>query len=180
MKKAFTLLELVMVILVIGILAAAIIPRTRTNPLAEASISLLAQIRYTQHLSLVNDKYDVNNSSSWFKNRWYIEFINNSYSIVSNTTYAINPLDKISKIQNIKLKGIESIILSNGCANQTIINFDYLGRPLIGDLSGTSKPYTAIGTAGQLLTTKCTIKLTNGSKEAYIDISPETGYLIIR
>ena len=60
MKKAFTMLELVFVIVVIGILAAAIIPSTRTNPAQEAAIQLLSDIRYTQHLAMIDDKYGQN------------------------------------------------------------------------------------------------------------------------
>lgn len=79
MKKAFTLLELVFVIVVVGILAAIIIPNTRTNPLREAAIQVVSHIRYTQHLAMVDDKFDVNKVDSagdikWFKERWQIFF----------------------------------------------------------------------------------------------------------
>lgn len=73
MKKAFTLLELVFVIVVIGILAVAIIPSTRSNPLQEAATQLLSHIRYTQHLSMVNDKFDANDAD-WYKKRWQLIF----------------------------------------------------------------------------------------------------------
>jgi type II secretory pathway pseudopilin PulG len=181
MKKAFTLIELVIIIVVVGILAATIIPRLRTSPVSEASIDLLSQIRYTQHLAMVDDKYDALNTS-WYKNRWQLVITNNTYSILSddNITYALNPFNKVSRIENIKLKGISSIALSGGCAGKTIISFDYLGRPLIGSLSDTTSSYTAEGYDGELLTTICTIKLTNGSKTVSIDISPETGYVSIQ
>ena len=58
MKKAFTMLELVFVIVVAGIIAAVVIPNTKTNPAQEAAIQLLSHIRYTQHLAMVDDKYD--------------------------------------------------------------------------------------------------------------------------
>jgi len=73
MKKAFTMIELVFVLVVIGILSAVIIPRVETNPLQEAAIQLVSDIRYTQHLSLVDDKYD-SGDSVWFKKRWQIAF----------------------------------------------------------------------------------------------------------
>jgi len=73
MKKAFTLLELVFVIVVIGILAAMIIPSTRTNPIREAAIQLLSDIRYTQHLAMIDDKYDTNDAG-WYHERWQINF----------------------------------------------------------------------------------------------------------
>ena len=107
MKKAFTMLELVFVIVIIGILAAAIIPSTRTNPLQEAAIQLVSHIRYTQHLAMVDDKFDSTNAD-WFKERWQVVFeyatSEPKYSIYSDRpTYtgnadisevAIDPLNK--------------------------------------------------------------------------------------
>ena len=111
MKKAFTLLELVIIIVVIGILAAAILPRTRTNPLQEAAVQLLSHIQYTQHLAMTDDKYSASDSN-WFKKRWQLAFITSdaalggpSYTIYSDTSgnstgdaneveIAINPLNK--------------------------------------------------------------------------------------
>lgn len=73
MKKAFTMIELVFVIIVIGILAAVIIPRVQTNPLQEAAIQLVSDIRYTQHLAMVDDRYSLTNPI-WFKERWQLKF----------------------------------------------------------------------------------------------------------
>ena len=88
MKKAFTLLELVFVIVVIGILAALILPRTKTNPVQEAAIQILSHIRYTQHLALVDDKYD-SNDSHWYMARWQIVFGNNNKYANYKSAYTI-------------------------------------------------------------------------------------------
>lgn len=111
MKKAFTMMELVFVIVVIGILAAVIIPRTGSNKLREAAEQVVSHIRYTQHLAMVDDKFDANDAQ-WYKDRWQIFFANTegsnnrwSYSIFSDSTgastgnpdineLAINPLDR--------------------------------------------------------------------------------------
>ncbi|MCF6310454.1 MAG: type II secretion system GspH family protein, partial [Sulfurimonas sp.] len=58
MKKAFTMLELVMVIVVIGILAAVMLPRVASDRLAEAATQVISHIRYTQHLAMVDDQFD--------------------------------------------------------------------------------------------------------------------------
>ncbi|WP_455756696.1 pilus assembly FimT family protein [Sulfurimonas sp.] len=110
MKKAFTLLELVFVIVVIGILSAAIIPRVGSDKLQEAAIQVVSHIRYTQHLAMMDDKFNIDDSN-WYKKRWQIAFhkganTNNkwSYSIFSDSSgnstgspdpaeVAINPLD---------------------------------------------------------------------------------------
>lgn len=70
MKKfAFTMLELIFVIVVIGILAAVFIPRFGQSNLSQAANQLISHIRYTQHLALMNDKYDANDTT-WFLERW--------------------------------------------------------------------------------------------------------------
>jgi prepilin-type N-terminal cleavage/methylation domain-containing protein len=79
MKKAFTLLELVFVMVVIGILAATIIPRVQNNPLQEAAIQLLSHIRYTQHLAILDDKFNANDLN-WHKGRWQLVFSANKYT----------------------------------------------------------------------------------------------------
>ena len=88
MKKAFTMIELVFVIVVIGILAAVIIPSTRTNPLQEAAIQLLSDIRYTQHLAMVDDKYSANDAN-WEKGRWQMVFAFTGAAVDYNPSYTI-------------------------------------------------------------------------------------------
>ncbi|MDA7817777.1 type II secretion system GspH family protein [Sulfurimonas sp.] len=73
MRKAFTMLELIMVIVVIGILAVVVIPRTGSNALAEAAVQVISHIRYTQHLAMVDDKFD-STDSDWYKKRWRLIF----------------------------------------------------------------------------------------------------------
>ncbi len=73
MKKAFTMLELIFVIVVIGILTSVIIPRTQTNSLEQAANQVIEHIRYTQHLAMVDDIYESNNIQ-WYKKRWEIKF----------------------------------------------------------------------------------------------------------
>ena len=111
MKKAFTMIELVFVLVVIGILAATIIPRVQTNPLQEAGVQLVSHIRYTQHLALIDDKYDAGDAN-WFKKRWQIVFGNSAaeaggvpaYTIFSDTagssTGNVNPTEVARNPEN--------------------------------------------------------------------------------
>lgn len=104
-KTAFTLLEIVFVIVVIGIVAITVIPRlnNETVSLYHAAKQLAADIRYTQHLAMIDDKLDTTDSE-WYKGRWQLLFgksSNNSgidsgdyyaYTIFSDSpTYAGNP-----------------------------------------------------------------------------------------
>jgi len=177
MKKAFTMLELVFVIVVIGILAATIIPSTRTNPVPEASIDLVSKIKYAQHLAMVDDKFNATAGSNWMQNRWQITLVNNKYSIVSDndTTYAVDPSNKDEDIQDIDLNakyGV-TVALTGGCNAQTDITFDHLGRPHVGEINDDTTPYVT----GQLMTSACIITVSNGSDpDKTIHIEPETGY----
>ena len=183
MKRAFTMIELVFVIVVIGILAAVIIPSTRTNPVQEAAVKLLSDIRYTQHLSMVDDKYGDNGGGvSWYEKRWQIVFNANQYSIsnidsLGNTDFAENPSNPANDLGNIDLGtkyGI-TITLEDDCSGETIISFDHLGRLMVGSLA-TGSAYTV----GQLISGKeCNIKLSNSTESATINIQPETGYASI-
>ena len=174
MKKAFTMLELVFVIVIVGILAAVMIPRFDTNPVHEAKIQLVGHIRYAQHLAIVDDKFDAN--TTWYKNVWQIAFDGNAYSIVAdnNTSFAKDPLNG-NNILSINLSDDYDTTITfdaaSGCAAQTDISFDFLGRPIIGDIN------TLTSTSNiNYLTTDCRIILANGSETTTITISPETGY----
>ncbi len=115
MKKAFTLLELVFVIVVIGILSATVIPTTKENILRKAATQLVAHIRYTQHLAIIDDKFNTLDPI-WFEKRWRLKFSNGlgtnnkySYTIFDDRDgaatgnpdpdeIAVNPLDRRKKL----------------------------------------------------------------------------------
>lgn len=76
-KRAFTMIELVFVIVVVGILAAIMIPKLNRNASREAANQILTHIRYTQHLAMQDDKYEnfvSDNPVRWFRMRWGITF----------------------------------------------------------------------------------------------------------
>ena len=79
MKKAFTMIELVFVIVIVGIISAMIAPNFGGNNLREAADQVISHIRYTQHLAMMDDKFDPN-SSDWYKTRWQIAFAKNTGS----------------------------------------------------------------------------------------------------
>ena len=71
--KAFTMLELVFVIVVIGILAALALPRIERDLRQEAADNVLSAIRYTQHLALNDNKTDPTDAN-WQNELWQIQF----------------------------------------------------------------------------------------------------------
>lgn len=73
MIKAFTLIELVFVIVIIGILSTQISPNFNRNGLQEAANQLVSHIRYTQHLAMMDNKFDPKDKF-WFRGRWQLQF----------------------------------------------------------------------------------------------------------
>jgi len=82
-RKAFTMLELVIVIVVLGILAALAIPRLERDLKQEAADNILSAIRYTQHLALMDNKHDVD-QPDWQKAFWKIQFVSSSADTMNN------------------------------------------------------------------------------------------------
>jgi len=88
MKKAFTMIELVFVMVIIAILASLAIPNFKQDRLRQAAEQVVSHIRYTQHLALIDNKFIPSDFSSefssattkqrhaqsWFNGRWQIAF----------------------------------------------------------------------------------------------------------
>ncbi len=164
LHSAFTMLELVFVIVVIGILAAAIIPNTKTNPLKEAAIQLLSDIRYTQHLAMIDDKFNPNDNE-WYMGRWQLIFYNGlnsnsvpSYTIFSdNSTYsgdpsfgeiAINPLNNL--LMTGGYSGSSTLDIRNtnfnGTSNMNLgVKYGVVSYQLSGGCSGARISFDYLG-----------------------------------
>ncbi len=71
--SAFTMLELIMVIVVLGILAALAMPRMDRDLRQEAGDNILSAIRYTQHLALMDNKTNPSDGT-WQRRYWHIRF----------------------------------------------------------------------------------------------------------
>ena len=88
MKPSFTILELVIVLVIIGILASSISIFIPNNNLQLAADDLIKNIRFTESLALKDDKYqpfpednttiEQNRSKYWFKQWWQIRFGHNT------------------------------------------------------------------------------------------------------
>ena len=167
------MLELVFVIIVVGIIAVTLVPKMQDRPLYQATLDLVSQIRYAQHLALVDDKLD-KNDVEWFKKRWQIRFDGNKYSIVSDagTHYAAAPQDASLEIDHIDLHKKYGVTLT-ACSDT--ISFDHVGRPLFGDLSSMTAPYDK----SHIRSSECDINLSDGREMKTIKVTPETGYVRI-
>lgn len=71
--NAFTMLELIFVIVVAGIIIALAMPRMDDSNLRQAADQVVRHIQYTQHLAMMDDKFD-DGESNWFNRRWTLRF----------------------------------------------------------------------------------------------------------
>ncbi len=198
-SKAFTMIELVFVIVVLGILAAMALPRMDRDLRQEAADNVLSAIRYTQHLALIDNKTDPSDGT-WQKKLWKISFTNGSYYTVSSENdtkngavdkneTAIDPTNgkymyhlspnpiQIDESPNVLIGekyGISTInFLGTGWTKH--IAFDQLGRPHNGIGSATND-------YGTYMNSDCniTFSFTNNAARAFnIIIKKETGYAYI-
>jgi len=71
-RKAFTMVELIIVIITIAILATYSIPRLNRDTRSEAINHMLTMIRYTQNLALHDDKH-LRDNTQWQRKFWSFE-----------------------------------------------------------------------------------------------------------
>ena len=177
-KSAFSMLELVMVIVVLGILATFAIPRMNNDLRQEAADNILSAIRYTQHLALVDDKTDPFDAT-WQSKLWNISFAadGDNYTVASDTAFAIDPAN--GKLMNglntgspsVRLLKKYGINVISGCGN--LIAFDHFGRPFTA--------ITATNDYQSYMSADCNITFTSPAfdSDIIIEIKHETGYAFI-
>lgn len=200
MKRfAFTMLELVFVIIVIGILAVLAMPSFTTNPLQQAAQQVASHIRYTQHLAIVDDVYDPAQAHWWYArpqisfrtctngDRYY--YVGNDRNLDSPTNIdknesSLDPLTKkylywnndcditMHSDQEAALLLTHTYNVSvSPATNCATISFDSFGRPY--NSFSTTNSYSG------LLTNACTILLNHSDGNATITVQPETGYVSV-
>ena len=204
MKPAFTMIELLFVIIVIGILASMAIPRMDRDLRQEAGDNILSAIRYTQSLALVDDKTDPFDSN-WQKEFWQIHFsttttTNYTFYVIGSdishaggigkTESAIDPSngqyfyhlntepnllnDESPNLLIGKLYNVTNVNGTGGCNGVQYIGFDQLGRPHKGFSTNNVPNYKSY------MNNDCNLTFTSTSFDAFsIIIKKETGYAYI-
>ena len=168
------MIELIIVIVIAGILAAVMIPRLERDNLREAANQVVRHIQYTQHLAMVDDVYDASNSS-WYQDRWSINLCSTNYAVerANGSETAVDTLTQrdINGTDNdIANMGVSISPTSGNCR----IVFDNLGRPY----SFASTP-AFVSPTGSLNTADTVVTLTAGGRTATINITKETGFVKI-
>ena len=88
MKRSFTLIEIILVLIIFGIFATTITFKIGVNRLDVAADRIIKDILYTESLAFNEDKYqpfpinssskETNRSKYWFKSWWQVRFFKNS------------------------------------------------------------------------------------------------------
>jgi len=161
-RKAFTMIELVFAIVIIGILAALSLPRIDRDLRQGAADNILSAVRYTQHLALNDNKTDPTDPN-WQQKLWMIRFtisannMGSFYTVssdldnsgtVNKTECALDPINgKYMYNTSGTTVGIDSdespnifigkkysidSLTPSGGCNSQHIAFDNLGRPFNG------------------------------------------------
>ena len=73
MKKSFSFLEMIIVLLLITLLYTQFIPKNEINKLNEITTRLSLYITYLRYKAMVNNKYD-DEDTLWHKKRWTLKF----------------------------------------------------------------------------------------------------------
>lgn len=81
-SNGFTMLELVLVIVVIGILAALAIPRLERDLKQEAADTVLSNIRYTQHLALIDNINSINQNGRELYGKYNLKIVQMGFLLV--------------------------------------------------------------------------------------------------
>ncbi len=166
------MLELIIVIVVAGILAAVMIPRLERDNLREAANQVVRHIQYAQHLAMVDDVYDDGNPN-WYQNRWSINLCSTAYAVerANGNAIAVDTLtqrDINGTDNNLADMGVSISPTTGNCR----IVFDDLGRPYsFASTPGFVSPLNSLNTADQVVT------LTANGRTATIKITKQTGFV---
>jgi type II secretory pathway pseudopilin PulG len=159
-RPSFTVLELIIVIIILGILAYTLTFKFSSNKLQAAADKLINDIRYTQSLALKEDKYqpfpkddsiiEQNRSKYWFKQWWQLKFKISSgsylYSIFSDSPASDTDIFNLQpSVEELAINPLTTKYASSIGSSSTYSNSDYnlskYGIKLIIKPDGT--PYDA-------------------------------------
>ena len=128
MKKAFSFLEVILVISLLGFLYTAFIPKTNISKIDEVSNRLVLYLKQTRYQALINDKYN-KDDTLWHKQRWTLKFFRCRkdvggiyYSIYTDKNSSGHPSMEDSLKDSLNQKNIYS---TNYC-NENLNNSKYV------------------------------------------------------
>jgi len=203
-RLAFSMIELIMVIVVMGILSALAIPKLNSDTRVGARDNIYSALQFTRHLGLIDNRTNPENVR-WQMELWTIAFSSSkkgeTYTICSNqdnnskfkkSECVIDPAngkyffnvngdtdigadESPNSFLGINF-GVAKVLFSDGCAGAKYIAFDNLGRPFIGGIYKKADLYSKV------MTRDCTLKVKfkdTDLEDLEFSIKKETGFVEI-
>ena len=126
MKKAFSMIELLFVIVIVGILSFALAPSFDNTKTLEAANQIISHIRYTQQLALNDDQFNPDDAN-WYKKMWRISFISKGTGDDKKWYYAVWRDDARDNTGN--LNSIKEVAPDPGAPGKYLYNVFSNGKP---------------------------------------------------
>ena len=80
MKKSFSLIEILFIIVLIAIITSLFIPKNNFSKLHQAADKIILYLKYTRYIAMIDNKYNINDDM-WYKERWTLKFQNCSKKV---------------------------------------------------------------------------------------------------
>jgi len=199
-KKSFSLLEILFVVIILGIIATQIIPKSQVSKLQLASDKIILYLNYTRYISHIDNKFDIEDVE-WERKRWTLKFLNCKESVgglyynVYSDTYGDTA--HIRKVDTLKDPLNSKYLYSNACSEDIVndkskhvlltseygitnIDVSCNTTSTIGQISFgfDGKIYSQLGTNIKEIENQCQIKLFNSKNQSVtIAVEPKTGYI---
>ncbi len=200
LKKSFTLLELIFVVLLLAIITSVLIPKNRISKLEIATDKIVLYLNYARYIALIDNKYDVDDIE-WERKRWTLKFKRCSssigglyYNVYSDTN---GGTAQYGKTDSLKDPMNNKYLYSFNCEEDTLndkskyvllskefdiekVEVSCNTTSTIGQISfgADGKIYSQLGTNIKEIDETCTIKLYDKNNNFNtINIEPKTGYI---
>lgn len=169
-KKAFTMLELVIVIVAVGILALAALPRLDRDQLGSAVDDIMAAVRKTQLLAMQDNTFDPTDPN-WNTRRWRISLSSNSY-VISQSRTGREIEGVLDKKYGVTFADIDCPVDYHPDPIHWI-GFDEYGRIL--DPNNLARGYGNDAVYSAFYQSPCVIEVRTKHQKATITVAPVTG-----
>jgi len=199
MKKSFSIIEIITVIVIIALIIALALPKKTNYKLSLATDKLLLYLNYTRYIALLDNKFDIDDNE-WEKKLWSLKFQRCSkeedglyfvvFSDESGGTGAFKKKETLRDPLNNKYlySGYDCEPSSNESRNILLTKEYNISKveiscnttSTIGQISfgNDGKIYSQLGMSIKQIITPCIISLFDFSNnKQQIRIEPNTGYV---
>lgn len=180
-RRAFTLVEILVVVVILGIAAAVIVPQMGTRDdlrVAAAARMVMADLIYAQNRAIATQQkhfvtFDTTSTTKAYILRRAtslspVTLVNVQHPITKDATYGVSFGIKNSAMEHVTLGTVSF-------EGYTTVVFDELGVPMYYDPGNPTTPLTPLAT-----TDGSTIQITSGKFTLTITVQPYTGEITVK